>query len=177
MNKSEIIDLVLKIFGIYVIIVAILYLKDLHYLKSLFTNYDSSSIDILSIVLFLVGGIITFTVGYLLIFKSKFISGRIIKEDFDFQLGDNINYKNTLDLALIIIGVCILIFRFPSFISVLYRILSYLFSNMRNPYDYLLQDIGVLIYYILGYFLITNSKSISNWIIKINKRNSTDIKE
>ena len=65
MKKSEIIDLALKIFGIHVVIVGILFLKDLHYLKSLFTKYDSSSIDILSLVLFFVGAIITFTIGYL----------------------------------------------------------------------------------------------------------------
>jgi hypothetical protein len=165
MKKSEIIDLAIKILGIHVIIVGLLYLKDLHYLKSLFTKYDNSSIDSLALILFLGGGIITFTIGYLLIFKSKFVTSILSKDDSDFQIGSNINYEKTLDLALILIGVIILIFRFPGF------------GNMRNPYDFLMQDIGYFIHYLFGYILITNSKSISKWIIKTNRKNSREIVE
>ncbi|QRX63680.1 hypothetical protein SAMN05216365_13935 [Porphyromonadaceae bacterium NLAE-zl-C104] len=177
MKKSEIIDLAIKILGIHVIIVGLLYLKDLHYLKSLFTKYDNSSIDSLALILFLGGGIITFTIGYLLIFKSKFVTSILSKDDSDFQIGSNINYEKTLDLALILIGVIILIFRFPGFISTIYRFISYLFGNMRNPYDFLMQDIGYFIHYLFGYILITNSKSISKWIIKTNRKNSREIVE
>ena len=177
MKKSEIIDLAIKILGIHVIIVGLLYLKDLHYLKSLFTKYDNSSIDSLALILFLGGGIITFTIGYLLIFKSKFVTSILSKDDSDFQIGSNINYEKTLDLALILIGVIILIFRFPGFISTIYRFISYLFGNMRNPYDFLMQDIGYFIHYLFCYILITNSKSISKWIIKTNRKNSREIVE
>lgn len=177
MKKSEIIDLAIKILGIHVIIVGLLYLKDLHYLKSLFTKYDNSSIDSLALILFLGGGIITFTIGYLLIFKSKFVTSILSKDDSDFQIGSNINYEKTLDLALILIGVIILIFRFPGFISAIDRFISYLFGNMRNPYDFLMQDIGYFIHYLFGYILITNSKSISKWIIKTNRKNSREIVE
>jgi len=171
MKKIDVIDLALKIFGIHVIIVALLYLKDLHYLKTLFSQNDPFSIDILAIVFFIGGGVITFLIGYFLIFKSKKIVQRIIKDDLDINISYDVNYQKILDIALIIIGLVVLIIRLPNFITAIYRFVSYLFGNMRNTYEYLSYDIASLIHYILGYFLVTNSKAISNWIIKINKKN------
>jgi len=174
MKKSEIIDLTLKIFGIHIIVLVILQLKDIHYLKTMFSYQDSYSADILSLVLFFGGGLIVFFVGYILIFKSTFFVGKIIKDDTDIQITNNINYSKVLDLALIIFGLFILIIRFPDFISAISRFVGFLFGNMRQGYKYLIYDIASIIHYIIGYLLITNSKNISNWIIKVNERNTIE---
>ncbi|MGQ1909976.1 hypothetical protein ACT3CE_09330 [Marinifilum sp. RC60d5] len=174
MKKSEIIDLSLKLFGINVIITALLYFKDIHYLKSMFTPYNSSSIDYLSIILFFAGALITFLIGYVLIFKSSSITKRIIKEDTIINLNFDTNYKNILDVSLVIIGISILIFQLSNFISTIIRAADY-FIDSTNINHYMAHDISILLQYILGYILITNSRNISRWIIKINQKNTKPV--
>ena len=138
----------------------------------MFSYQETYSADILSLVLFFGGGLIVFVVGYILIFKSTFFVQKIIKNDTDIQLTNNVNYAKLLDIALIIIGLFILIIRFPDFISAISRFVVFLFGNMRQGYQYLIYDIASMIHYIIGYLLITNSKNIANWIIKVNEKNS-----
>lgn len=169
MKKSEVIDLSLKLFGINVIITALLYFKDLHYLKSIFSTYNSSSIDILSLILFFAGGLITFFIGYILIFKSDYIAKKITKKDHTINLNFDSNYKNILDVSLVIIGICILIFKFSNIVATIIRIVNYFIdSTTGNPF--ISHDISTVIQYILAYLLISNSRNISEWIIKINQK-------
>lgn len=171
MKKSDIIDLILKIFGIYVIILALLNFKDLHYLRSLFSMNDTFSFDILSLVLFFGGGLITFLIGYFLVFKSTDITKFIVKNDQDFNITFDSNYRDILNVSLVIIGILILIIRLPFMISTIYRFVSYLTGNMSHTYQFIEQDIVLIIHYVLGYFLITNSMRFTDWIIRINKKN------
>nr|WP_320119375.1 hypothetical protein [uncultured Marinifilum sp.] len=170
MKKSGVIDLSLKLFGINVIITALLYFKDLHYLKSMFSTYNSSSIDILSLILFFAGGLITFFISYILIFKSDYIAKKITKKDHTINLNFDSNYKNILDVSLVIIGICILIFKFSNIVATIIRVVNYFIdSTIGNPF--MSHDISTVIQYILAYLLISNSRNISEWIIKINQKN------
>jgi hypothetical protein len=171
MKKTDIIDLALKIFGIYVIIVALLSFKDLHYLSNIFSQNDPPSIDVLSLIMFFGGVLITFLIGYFLIFKSTKVAQKIIKEDIEINLSFDTNYKNILEIALIIIGLYILIFRLPYLISSIHHFITYLLDDMRAGSEFIEHDITNVIHYLLGYILVTNSKSIVGWIIRINKKN------
>ncbi|MBN2597409.1 MAG: hypothetical protein JXR82_11550 [Marinifilaceae bacterium] len=170
MKKSDIIDLALKIFGIYVIIAALLYLKDLHFIKSMFTQNIPDYMDFVGLGLFLAGGIITFIIGYLLIFKSSKVAKKICKEDFDINLAIDPNYSKTLEISLVIFGLYILIFQLPNFISGISQIATHFFENFPMNQQTMAYGIGSIIHYILGYVLLTNSKAITAWIIRINKK-------
>jgi len=172
MKKSDIIDLTIKIFGMYVIIVSLLHMKDIHYLSNIFSQNETYSIDILSLVLFLGGGSCIFIIGYILVFKSKLFTRKIIKEDAAVNLATNTNYKNILDLSLVIIALFIIIFKLPNLISSAYRFVTYILGNLKHTYDFIEQDIAILIQYILAYLLLTNSKGITNWIVKVNEINT-----
>lgn len=104
MKKSDIIDLTLKIFGIYVVIVALLYLKDLHFIKSMFTQNIPDYMDFVGLGLFLAGGIITFIIGCLLIFKSSRVAKKICREDFEFNFSMDPAYSKILEISLVIFG-------------------------------------------------------------------------
>ncbi len=171
MKKSDIIDLTLKIFGIYVVIAALLYLKDLHFIKSMFTQNIPDYMDFVGLGLFLAGGIITFIIGYLLIFKSSRVAKKICKEDFELNLAIDPNYNKILEISLVIFGLFILIFQLPNFISGISQIATHFLENFPINEQSMIYGIASIVHYILGYVLLTNSKAISVWIIRINKKN------
>ncbi len=171
MKKSNIIDLALKLFGIYVIIVALIFIKDFHFLKFFFTQKDPLSIDILSIVSFFAGGIILISIGFILIFRSSKIAKKICKEDIEFDFTMDPNYSKILGISLMIFGLYILIFRFPYFISSISQIINHLTRDVPQEKASIIFAICSLFQYLFGYLLLTNSKAISAWIIRINQKN------
>ncbi|BAX82015.1 hypothetical protein [Labilibaculum antarcticum] len=175
MKKSNIIDLALKLFGIYVVIAALLYLKDLHFIKSMFTQNIPDYMDFVGLGLFLAGGVITFIIGYLLIFKSSRVAKKICKEDFDINLAIDPNYSKILEISLVIFGLYILIFHFPYVISSISQIISHLTRDFPQEKASLIYSICSLFQYLFGYLLVTNSKAIAAWIIRINKKNFGEV--
>jgi hypothetical protein len=175
MKKSDIIDLSLKIFGIYVIIMVILHLKDLYYIKLMFPQQDANNTDYMSIGLFFGSGIIAFLIGYLLIFKSEKTAKKICKEDFEFNFAINPNYNKILEISLVIFGLYILIFQFPYVLSSISQIISHLTRDFPQEKASLIYAICSLIQYLFGFLLLTNSKAISIWIMRINKKNFGDV--
>lgn len=177
MKKSDIIDLALKIFGIYVVILSFLNLKDLHYFKTIFSQNDPFSTDILSVVIFFSGGIITFLIGSILIFRSTKIARKICKEDFDINLAIDLNYSKVLEIALIIIGLFILIFQFGNLLSSFSHLLSQITSNFPLNNQSISFIIASILQYLLGYILLTNAKALAAWIIRINLKNMDELKK
>ncbi|PKQ61272.1 hypothetical protein BZG02_16700 [Labilibaculum filiforme] len=154
-----------------VVIVALLYLKDLHFIKTIFTQNIPDHLDFVALGLFLLGGIITFVIGYLLIFKSSQLAKKICKEDFEISLSVYLNYHKVLEISLIIIGLVVLIFQFSSFLSGISQIATHFFENFPMNDQSLTYGIGAVVQYILGFILVTNSTAISTWIIRINRKN------
>ncbi len=174
MKKSDIIDLALKIFGIYVVIIAILSLKDIHYLR-FNAAFDPDTINYTGIGVFLGAGLVTLLIGYLLIFKSSKLARKICKNDFDINLSFDLNYNKILEISLIILGLSILILKFSNFIGSISELVSQFTSIHPQGNSTIAFSVAVVLQYILGYVLVTNSKAITDWIIRINQKNFGEV--
>jgi len=173
MKKIDVIDLAFKIIGIYIVVLALSFVKDLHYLRTLFSTSDPFSFDIIALVLFILSAVLLLLLGYFLIFKSHIFSRMIIKDDSEFNLNLITNKESTLELTLVIFGIIILIFRLPAFIIAVKELGKYVLGNMTEPGDYFIEHIGYLLQYILGYFLITNSRWLAVRILRISRQKNT----
>ena len=176
MKKADIIDLTLKILGIYLIVSIFLGLKDLYVYSSFYSQSDfhTNQKDIIIYIAIIAGiSLIIFIAGYFLIFKSHRIAKFIIKDDSEFQISFDKNYQGVLQIALIIIALFIIILKITVVVSSVVRLLQYLFTNDKFHSEFLISDIVVTIHYILAFFILFNAKGLTNWIIRINKKNLT----
>ena len=174
MKKSDIIDLTLKIFGIYIIITAIISLKDFHFTRFA-AALDPDSINYFGIITLAVALSILLLIGYFLIFRSSKIARKICKEDYEINLSFDLNYNKILEIALIIIGLFILIFKFGNLISSFSQLFNQITGNFPVNQQSISFIVATILQYVFGYMLLTNAKAVTTWIIKINKKNLGEV--
>ena len=174
MKKSNIIDLALKLFGIYIIIMVILQSTSLYHFQLLFPVSNSASVSYATVGLFFGATIIVLLFSCFLLFKSSKIAKKICKEDTEFDFTMDPNYSKILEISLLIFALYILIFRFPNLISGILQIFGHLTRDFPQEKASIVYSICYLIQYLFGYLLLTNAKAITAWIIRINQKNITE---
>ena len=166
MKKSELLDLAIKILGLYLMVKTITILKDIHYIVALYQDGFSNVSNILVIVLYMLA-IAAMVVGAIyLIFMSRRITAIIIKSsDADLQV-INLGFEKGLELALIIFGLIIVIFKFPHLINALYNMALHFIDRYGEQYDFFNNSVVHILQYILGVLLIIKPKAIGLWILR-----------
>lgn len=175
MTKRDFFRIIIKLFGLYVTVIAIFSIIP-SYVGLLAAQFDVSS---MLMVLVLIAIVIAFIA--LLIFGSdKIINFLKLDKGFDedrIELG-SLKGINILKLAIIVIGGILIIDNFPIFLSQSYYALKAQVSNresMLDAFSYMQADYFQLsvsiISIVVGYLMITNYTSISRWLLNTNKKN------
>ncbi|MFB6342199.1 hypothetical protein ACE1ET_10760 [Saccharicrinis sp. FJH62] len=170
MKKIDVIDLVLKLFGIKIFVGALLLIKDIVNFSQIFNNSNNHMTAIGGIIGYFMAFLVLVFISYVLVFKTNFFTKLIIKNDTEINFTPGTNYVELLHLSLIIMGLVIVVFRLPAFIAAVAEIIKYVLGNMSQPSHLLFQQIGTLILYIFGYILITSSRSLAERILRISRK-------
>ena len=164
MTRSQILDLSIKIIGIYLFAKSITILKDIYILAGLYHN-EYSDVPPLVVVSFYVAAIaIMVFVAYYLTFRSKQITSRIFKSAESELPVITLGFEKGLELALIIFGLNILIFKFPLFIQAINHMIWHFIDKYDQPYSFIDNGLVYIIFYLFGLVLILKPKTIARWI-------------
>ena len=171
MKKSELLNLLLKVLGVYLILTII---GNINQLVSVFYFSYSSMMeseympDIDYAILFLlpvVTLIITLTLTYLCLFKSSAFASILLKNENDSELNFKINNKNQfIDVSLVLAGLITIIWSIPELILNIkeYSIsLSSVFTEIEPDLSFItLSTIRI----ILGFVIIKYSSQVASKI-------------
>jgi len=176
MTKKDLFKIILKFYGLYLIIGIIIQLPSIIYYLSLDMSND---INLMMLTVPLVGLIVI----YLLLFKPGSII-RLFKLadgfDNDETSKKEIDGKGITNIGLIIIAVYLIASNLGSFVSQV--IFSFKESVSRNNLDRLIETfnpnpvnyevmINSGLCLLIGFLLLTNHVRVSNWVGKINNKN------
>ncbi|NOU58597.1 hypothetical protein [Marinifilum caeruleilacunae] len=165
MKKSDLVDLSVKVIGIYVIVTSVFYLKDLYMVLSFASKPEAT----MNMSFYFIGITLSLLLGLIMTFKSHGIAKKITKEDAIIEISSKIDMAQLLEIALTIIGLLILIFKFTFFFSAVYRQVNQLFVETPFMQQMIATDIATLLQYVLGFVLISKSASLSKWLVSMKK--------
>lgn len=165
MTKRDFFRILIKIFGLYSLILSIFTLIPQNISNVLF------QFDIMMLLVILASTIISVGMFLVLLFKSDFIIDKLKLDkgfDDDKIIVGNLTNESILKLALIIIGVFLIIDYLPAVLFDLinaFKTKSTFTSIEGNNVNYFDIVIG-LVNILLGYLFITNYKIISQFLDK-----------
>jgi hypothetical protein len=166
MKKSEIVQIILIAFGFFVLIQGISAINE-QLVFGLNMRFIS---DGNSLLFFICGVAILFAVmcllSYFLLFKSKQIVKLLIKEETENELQINLSMAHILQLIIFIIGLNIIIFRFPNILALFFQLLTLYIDDYKQFKQIVPQGIGSILVYVLGIIFTFKSKMISIWFDK-----------
>ena len=176
MTKRDFLKIIIKLFGLYSAIITIFTLIPTN------LSYTISMLEPENILIVVISSIIytTIAIGFflLILFKSdKIIDLLKLDKGFDDEIikFEKFNSLNIMKLAIIMIGGIMIVDNFPKILTfALYAFRSVAKVSIFDSYDldsrqsfnWTVAGINILV----GYLLMTNFSSLSNWLIK-------DIKE
>jgi len=164
MRKSEIIQLALIIFGILIIVRT---LETMSVQTSIMLNYQNNNEAIYSWIFAFIGVILLMTVvGYMIIVKSEYLSGKIIKDkDESESVKSTVLTRNeAITIAVIVLSMYFIITGFPAFISSSFTLLTSFFSDFLSFKEIFPGQIWGIVQYFLIILIFMKSNYISDWI-------------
>jgi len=175
MTKRDFFKIIIKLFGLYAATIMIFQLIPTN-LSYIISTLEFENILIASISSIIYIGL---AIGFflLIIFNSdKIIDLLKLDKGFDDEIikFEKFNSLNIMKIAIILIGGIMIIDNFPKFLSYAYYAFRSaakvsVFDNnntdYRDVFNWTVSGINILI----GYLLMTNFKSLSNWMIKGSK--------
>ena len=165
MKKSELLRIVLIVFGLSTLVYAIKNFSEQIIFLSSMPEDVVKSFYFIAFGGYTLATLVLLLVAYILIFKSEGLAKRIIKLKNDDELQILITKEDAIQCSLIIISLFIIISHFPRFISIIYSILYSFIDDFVYFNEVLPDNIGFIIIYILSFFIIPYSKQISLWIV------------
>lgn len=182
MTKKDLFKIILKLYGLFSIIEAVIQIPNV-----IFYFYLDSVNDFDRLMLII--PLVSLLVVYILLFKSDSII-QLFKLDQGFDNTEfnlaSFNQQGITQLALVIISIYLIVSNIGTFItqilfafkqSVGQNRMESLFDTFNpNPVDYqLLVSSGINL--LVGFILLTNRLRLSNWIEKMNRKNSVESPE
>ena len=166
MTKRDILELAIKIIGIYMVI---LILSLIHMIlismSTLFKMKETN--NLLFIISYTISSIIYFIVAYNFIFRADSLANIICKEDKSFGESNNIQKETIQEIAFTVVGIYLIANALPKITDVIISIiLQGRFKNIQytRGFTYIISSIvqiGIGIYLVLG------SKGLVNTIKKL----------
>ena len=170
MKKTDIFDITIRLFGLYFFIHAIFSIKDLIIIVGTTAitaseKYDHGATTNL-ILVYCFNFVFQLLICCLLIFKSKFITDKLIKPDSDVLITVSLDRQAILELASIIAGGLTLTFTVSKFGQQLVNYVAFI----QNEYTFKFADKTSLIFsainIIIGLVLIVKAKPIATLLAK-----------
>lgn len=162
--------ILIKILGIWLVLNSVLvipqYFSSTYYSYSFSGSDDSSEGLLLSFTLMLLTVLIYVFVLWLFVFKTAWLIDKLqLEKGFDEEKIDfNFNQSAVLSIAVIVIGAMIFISGLPSFCKEVFNLMQMKYVFRESPKS------GWILFYMIetftGYLLMTNSKTVVNYIDK-----------
>jgi len=161
MRKTELIKIALIVFSI---IIAVQGLNLLFQLLIFITSTASDPAN--PVTPFVAIGLIALTilvflVAYLVFKYSGKITNKIVKDTDEEQIFFGLGFDEGLQISIVIIGLCTIIFKFPPFISSVISIVRDFIWNFDAYKQTIWQNAGLIFIYISGFLLVLYSKNIA----------------
>jgi hypothetical protein len=181
MTKKDLFKIILKLFGLYSIIILVVQLPNISF-AIYYNSLDDLDNDLLMLLLLIIP-IVTVLTIYILLFKTDILI-RLLKLDKGFD--NNETFQGKLSgqeigkIAFVIIAVYMIVNNIGDFITqVVYSFKESISTNNieslaanPNPYpvNYILM-ISSALNLIFGFLLLTNYSRLSKWLDRINNKN------
>jgi len=164
MKKSEIVQLIIIILGVLIIYRIVINLVTQ---INMFIQFSGDFSDELTwiIITFVLVILIAFA-GIFIIYKSKNISRKIVKDNPDDQLKVALNKSDIIHLSVIAISLYFLVQLFPSFVGALYSFIINFINDFTMFLESYPQYIASILLYVIIFIVLVNSKQFSGWLEK-----------
>jgi len=166
MTKRDILELAIKIIGIYMVILILNFIHSiLISIPWIFERQEHNSL--LFLISYTISVLIYFIVAYNFIFRADSLANIICKEDKSFGESNNIQKETIQEIAFTVVGIYLIAIALPKITDVIISIiLQGRFKNIQytRGFTYIISSIvqiGIGIYLVLG------SKGIVNTIKKL----------
>jgi hypothetical protein len=162
MKKTEIIQLSLILFGLFIIYRTI---ETITVQTSIILSYDNGFDSIYSVLFGFTVVIILLTfAGFFLIKKSAGLSKRIVKEKNEENRTTILTRFDTINIAIVILSLYFMISAFPRFIGSTYTLIDLFITDYKSFKEFFPAQLWTIIQYMLIIFIFTKSNYISKWI-------------
>jgi len=166
MTKRDILELAIKIIGIYIVILILSLINTiLTFITNLIRMQDIN--NSLFIISYTISIIIYFIVAYNFIFRADSLANIICKEDKSLECNSSIQKETIQEIAFIIVGICLIAIAIPKITDAIINIIQQgRFKNIQftRGFSYIVDSIVQIG---IGVFLILGSKGIVNSIKKL----------
>lgn len=174
MTPKTLFTIILKIFGLWLILSLILFIPTLFSIIPFMFQNDTTTLYLLVLVAIISIGIYVLII-WLLLFKTSLIINKLsLDKQFEQQTIDiNISQKTVIQISIIIIGGLLIIKHIPLFISEIItytNLTQFEEKTFENTSFNLILLKGMTL--LIGYLLMNNSKSLTNWIVKKQENNN-----
>ncbi|MEN8250293.1 MAG: hypothetical protein ABFS32_15270 [Bacteroidota bacterium] len=165
MKKKEVIDIAIKVLGLFIVFRAIESFENLYMIGTMFQGDTSNRSTLIAIVVSVIAAVVMLSVAYFLLFKSSKIVELIYREDDSEIPAMNLDFQRTLELSLLIFGLVIAIFRFVPFVQSVVMLTTHFVDDFGEPVIMVQERIISIVHYLLAYILITRPRGIAKWIV------------
>jgi hypothetical protein len=141
----------------------ILFISNIRSWENTFTDYRFALLLLVTLT------ICVFGVSYLVFRFSRNITKLIIGDDDQGELILNIEFDQILQISIIVIGLCIIIFRFPAFLTSIISVVQAFIFDFKIYKDVILQNTGALVIYVFGLIFVFKSKFVTIWLKGFSK--------
>ena len=164
MKKSEILKIILIIFGLNTFIYGIINLTQ-QFVTFLSISKSNEAFSFSMIIGFSAATIVILSISFFLVFKSEIISQWILKKDNDLNIKILIKKNEAIQLFLIGVSIFFLLGRFPALVASCHSIvINFLKDNLPHN-NFTANDIANIVLYTFSFVILTNSKQLSNWLL------------
>jgi len=166
MTKRDILELAIKIIGIYMVILILNFIHSiLISIPWIFERREHNSL--LFLISYTISVLIYFVVAYYFIFRANSLANIICKEDKPFRESNNIQKETIQEIAFTVVGIYLIANVLPKITqSIITLIQQGRFKNIQFSYSFS-HLISSIIQIGIGIYLVLGSKGIVNTIKKL----------
>ncbi len=162
MKKSEIIQIAIIILGICIIFRTLLSVFEQLSYSFKFISEQPTDYNLIFVLLAVIALLII--IGVLLIYKSEYLSKKVIKDDDIESTSTNLNKSEIIQISIVILCLYFIIIYSPGFISSISNIIFNFVNDFRVYQEMLPKNIWSIILYISIFIVLVNSKKFSAWL-------------